>query len=170
MKSWGCRSDMKLEKPDEEELEELFQKFGEPEIKEEEVSLSALEYTGDYPDCKGEAVLEIVKDGKIVGVRHLRGEKFVLPMGRVWKSEHFVEGAKREAREETGLEVDLQGLDEIRKVLFHFSNAELERWHLLFKAEAVGGELEPEDKEEIAEVKLFEGEWYWSKGFYILIG
>ncbi|MFW5953263.1 MAG: NUDIX hydrolase, partial [Candidatus Natronoplasma sp.] len=74
----------------------------------------------------------------------------------------------REAVEETGLEVELKSLKEVRKVTFEFSNAELERWHLLFEAEAVGGELEPKDKEEIEEVKLFEGEWYWSKGFYIL--
>ncbi|MFW5945746.1 MAG: NUDIX hydrolase [Candidatus Natronoplasma sp.] len=159
---------MEVEKPDDEELQELYRKFGEPEIKEEEVSLSALEYKGDYPECKGEAVLEIKRDNKVVGVRHRRGEKFVLPMGRVWKDESFVEGTKREAVEETGLEVELKSLKEVRKVTFEFSNAELERWHLLFEAEAVGGELEPKDKEEIEEVKLFEGEWYWSKGFYIL--
>jgi len=31
---------MKIEKPDDEELQSLYQKFGEPEIKKEEVSLS----------------------------------------------------------------------------------------------------------------------------------
>ncbi len=159
---------MKEERPGEEELEELYSDFEEPEVKKEEVTLSSLEFTGDYPDCKGEAVIEIAKDDKVVGVKHARGEKFVLPMGRVWEKEDFVEGAKREAREETGLEVDLKGLKEIRKVLFHFSNAELERWHLLFEAESVGGKLEPEDEEEIAEARLFDTDWYWSRGFYIL--
>ncbi len=159
---------MEIEKPEDEELQELYRRFGEPDIKEEEVSLSALEYKGDYPDCKGEAVLEIKKNNKIVGVRHLGGEKFVLPMGRVWESEDFIEGAKREAVEETGLGVELKSLKEVRKVIFEFSNAKLKRWHLLFEAEAVDGELEPQDKEEIEEVKLFEGEWYWNKGFYVL--
>lgn len=159
---------IRTEKPEEDELKELYRRYGEPDIKEEEVSLASLEYTGDYPDCKGEAVLLIDKEDRIVGVRHHRGEKFVLPMGRVWEKEDFVEGAKREAREETGLDVDLKGLKEIRKVLFHFSNAELERWQLLFEAEAVSGKLEPEDEEEIAEAKLFDADWYWSKGFYIL--
>jgi len=159
---------MKIEKPDDEELEVLYRKFEEPEINEEEVRLSALEYKGDYPDCKGEAVLEINRDNKVVGVRHSGGEKFVLPMGRVWESEDFIEGAKREAVEETGLEVELKSLKEIRKVIFEFSNEELERWHLLFESEAVGGELEPQNKEEIAEAKLMDGIWYWQKGFYII--
>ncbi len=159
---------MKIERPEEEELEELYEELGVPEIKEEEVSLTSLEYTGDYPPCKGEAVLEIHKDGKVVGVRRPGGEGFVLPMGRVWKSESFVEGAKREAKEETGLEVDIVDFKEIRKAHFQFSNAELERWHLLFRAEATGEKLKPEDEEEIAEADLFEGEWYWTKGVYPL--
>ncbi len=159
---------MKKERPEEEEMQELYNKFGEPEIKEEKVSLTSLDYTGDYPPCKGEAVLEISKDGKVIGVRHKGGEKFVLPMGRIWKDESILEGAKREAKEETGLEVDIKEFGEIRMVHFQFSNAELERWHLLFQAEALGGELKPEDEEEIAEAQLFEGEWYWTKGFYTL--
>ncbi len=159
---------MKIEKPDEEELEELYQKFGEPEIKEEEVSLTNLEYTGDYPDCKGEAVLLISKEDKIVGVKHQAGGKFVLPMGRVWESEDFIEGAKREGKEETGLDIEIKSFDEIRKVRYDFSNDELERWDLLFSCEVTGGEPQPEDEEEIAEAKLFDAEWYWSKGFYTL--
>ncbi|MFO7791573.1 MAG: NUDIX hydrolase [Candidatus Saliniplasma sp.] len=159
---------MKIEKPDDDELEELYRKFGKPEIKEEEVSLTALEYKGDYPDCKGEAVLMICKKCNTIGVRHKGGERFVLPMGRVWESEGFVEGAKREAKEETGLQIEIVSLDEIRKARFEFSNAELERWHLLFEAESIGGNLKPEDKEEIEEAKLFEGEWHWDRGFYSL--
>ncbi|MEF8873715.1 MAG: NUDIX hydrolase [Candidatus Thermoplasmatota archaeon] len=159
---------MKIEKPDEDELEELYQKFGEPEIKEEKVSLTNLEYTGDYPDCKGEAVLLISKEDKIVGVRHHRSEKFVLPMGRVWESEDFVEGAKREGKEETGLDIEINSLDEIRKVRYDFSNDELERWDLLFGCEVVEGKPQPEDEEEIAEAELFYAEWYWNKGFYII--
>jgi len=159
---------MKIEKPDDEELQALYREFGQPEIKEEDVSLSALEYKGNYPDCKGEAVLIIRKENGIVGVRHQGGEKFVLPMGRVWKDEGFIEGAKREAVEETGLQVEVTSLKEIRKVKFKFSNTELERWHLLFEAEIREGNLKPEDQEEIEEAKLFEGDWYWSNGFYIL--
>lgn len=157
---------MKVEKPDDEELEDLYRKFGEPPIKKEKIELSAIEYKGNYPDCKGEAVLEIKKNEKLVGVRHSGGEKFVLPMGRVWESEEFIEGAKREAKEKTGLEVELKSLKEIKEVLFKFSNAELKRWHLLFEAEAVDGNLEVED--EIAEVKLFDGKWYWDKSFYMI--
>ena len=168
MRNSGCSSNMKIERPDDEELQALYQKFGEPEIKEEEVSLSSLEYKGDYPECKGEAVLEIKKDNKIVGVRHSAGEKFVLPMGRVWKSEDFIEGAKREAKEETGLQVEIESFEEMRKVRFEFSNTELERWHLLFEAEISDGNLKPEDQKEIEEAKLFDGDWYWSNGFYIL--
>ncbi len=159
---------MKIEKPDDEELQSLYQKFGEPEIKKEEVSLSYSQYKGDYPECKGEAVLEINKDDEVVGVRHSGGEKFVLPMTRVWKDETFLEKAKRSAEEETGLQVEVKSLKEIRKVKFEFSNTDLERWHLLFEAEIMQGNLEVQDTNQIEEAKLFDGDWYWVNGFYIL--
>ncbi len=160
-----------IERPSEEELEELYEEYGEPEILESEVKLIHLEYKGNYQDCKGEAVIAVRVEGdeeKVVGIRHRNGENFCLPMGRVWTTEDFTEGAKREAEEETGLEVELEELKELRKVTFKFSNAELERWMLLFEAEKTGGELSPKDKDEIAESKLVDSKWVWEKGFYAL--
>ncbi len=157
-----------MERPSQEELESLYEEYGKPEVKEEEVQLTSLEYKGDYPECKGEAIIEIIEDDKLVGVRHQNGEEFVLPMGRVWESEDFSEGVKREAKEETGLDIELESLEEIRKVRFSFSNEKLERWQLLFRAYVLEGDLKPEDEEEIAEAKLIDGDYYWEKGFYTL--
>ncbi|MBS3782297.1 MAG: hypothetical protein KGY66_07190 [Candidatus Thermoplasmatota archaeon] len=159
---------MKREKPSEEELEDIYQRFGDPEIKEEEIILSTLKYQGDYPECKGEVALLIRNKGKIVGIKHQGGEKFVLPMRRVWKDEEIIKKAEREAKEKTGFEIEIKSLKEIRKVRFEFSNEELERWHFLFEAESIGGNLEPEDMEGIEEAKLLEEEWYWNNGFYII--
>ncbi len=157
-----------IERPEERELEELFSRFSEVDVKEEKVELKNLLYQRDYRDCKGEAVIKIKKGEEIIGVRHRGGERFVLPMGRVWESEEFVEGGKREAKEETGLDVSITDLLEIKKVTFEFSNDSLERWHFLFEGERLDGEMGADDEDEIEEVQAFPDRYYWEDGFYII--
>ncbi|MFO7991729.1 MAG: NUDIX hydrolase [Thermoplasmata archaeon] len=154
-----------LERPSWDELEELIERYGEPFIIFWGYDMKDIEYVDDYPPCKGEAVLEIIDEDKVVGVRHRGGNEFVLPMGRVWESEGFMEGAVREAKEETGFDVELLEFKEIRKLEFTFSNAILERWHLLFTAQVIGGEGVPLDKYEIEEVKLMD-DVPWATEYY----
>ncbi len=155
----------KLERPSWEELEILIEEYGDPFVIFWRYDMKEIEYVDDHPPCKGEAVLKMFHEDMLVGVRHRGGEKFVLPMGRVWDSESFVEGAVREAKEETGFDIELLKFEEIRKLEFTFSNAILERWHLLFTARVINGDGIPRDKDEIEGVKLMD-DVPWATEFY----
>lgn len=166
MKNWDCsQTAYKREKPSYQELKELIEEYGEPTIYYLTKDMDTMELTDDYPACKGEAVIKIMRDGKVVGVKHRGGEQFVLPQGRVWETEGFIEGFKREASEETGFKVSVDEFHEIRKIVYEFSNAHLERWHLLFSADITGGEPVPKDSEEIEEVGFFD-EVPWKHTLY----
>lgn len=143
------------EKPTVEEMNSLIKDYGSPKFKTMEFNFLEKVHENDL-NVKGEAVIRIRKDQKIVGVRHKNGERFVLPQGRIFQEENIIVGAKREALEETGFHVNITKLREIRKVIFQFKNCVLERWFFLFNAEVVEGEPIPEDKEEIEEVKFLD--------------
>ena len=143
------------EKPTVEEMNSLIEDYGSPKFKTMEYNFSEKVHENDL-NVKGEAVIRIRKDQKIVGVRHKGGKRFVLPQGRIIKEEEILHGAKREALEETGFHVNITRLREIRKVIFQFKNCVLERWFFLFNAEILEGEPKPKDKDEIEEVKFLE--------------
>jgi len=73
------------------------------------------------------------------------------PSGGLNPGESFEEGAKREALEETGLEIELERY--LLRAHVHFTGGEdcLDWTSHVFKARAVGGELRPLDTSEIAE-------------------
>lgn len=157
---------MIVEKPDDEELKFLLENYGSPRWSDKEVHFPEKVYKGDYSECKGEAVIRIRnEEGKTCGVRHFEGTRFVMPQGRVWKDESFVDGVEREALEETGLEVEVLSLKEIRRLEIKFKNELLERWNFLFECEITGGFPEPNDTDEIEEVDFFE-EVPWKSELY----
>lgn len=147
---------MIIEKPSNEEISRLMDEYGAPILTERQVHFEDITYKNDYPECKGEGVIKITKDNKIAGVKHTGGQKYVLPQGRVWKDEDFDEGVKREAYEETGFQIVITSFKEIRRLQIKFKNELLERWYLLFEANIVGGNPEPQDTEEIEDVDFFE--------------
>ncbi|MFW6040564.1 MAG: NUDIX hydrolase [Thermoplasmatota archaeon] len=135
----------------------MFEIYNPPRFFEGELHLNDIFYKEDYPPCKGEVVLQIInKDGLMAGVRHRGGERFVLPQGRVYETESFIEGAKREAIEETGFEIEIDDFKVIKRNIIEFSNEIIERWYLLFTATIVGGAPKPKDKDEIEEISFFE--------------
>jgi ADP-ribose pyrophosphatase YjhB (NUDIX family) len=73
------------------------------------------------------------------------------PSGGLDPGESFEEGAKREAKEETGLEIELG--DYLLRIHVRFAGGEdyLDWTSHVFKARAIGGELKPQDTSEIAE-------------------
>ncbi len=146
---------MITEKPSNEEISKLMDEYGPPVLTERLVHLDEIKYENDYPDCKGEAVIKIIKGDKIAGVKHSGGQKYVLPQGRVWKKEDFDEGVRREAYEETGFEVEIISFKEIRRLQIKFQNELLERWYLLFEAKILEGKPEPQDTDEIEDVDFF---------------
>jgi ADP-ribose pyrophosphatase YjhB (NUDIX family) len=76
---------------------------------------------------------------------------FRAPSGGLNPGESFEDGGKREALEETGLEIELENY--LLRIHVHFIGGEhyLDWTSHVFKARAVGGELKPQDTSEIAE-------------------
>jgi 8-oxo-dGTP diphosphatase len=78
---------------------------------------------------------------------------FRAPSGGLNPGEPFEEGAKREALEETGLEIELEKYLLRIHVRFTGGGDYLDWTSHVFKARTVGGQLEARDKSEIAETK-----------------
>lgn len=75
------------------------------------------------------------------------------PSGAAHPDEHFEEGARREAREETGLEVEFDRFILLLRPRFT-CGPEFEDWtSYVFTAFMNGGELQQQDFEEISEVR-----------------
>jgi len=145
-----------VERPEQEEIHLLFKKYGRPVVREFQVDLRERDEKEDYPRCKGGTRIAVKERDGIVMVSSHEDERFWLPGGRIVVEESVEEGAIREAKEETGLEVDLKGLPEVHKCQYLFKNWNLERWIFVFVAEAVGGTLTPVDADEVAEVAIFQ--------------
>ncbi len=163
---------MTVERPEEEEIHLLFRKFSKPVVREFRIDLRERDEEQDYPPCKAGTRI-VIKEGEgIVMVRGPEGEEFGIPGGRIGVDESVEEGAIREAKEETGLDVDLKRLSEMHKCQYIFKNWNLERWTFVFVAEAVGGTLTPADPNEIAEVAIFGrpppyyGESHWLRSVW----
>lgn len=77
---------------------------------------------------------------------------FRAPSGGLNPGESFEEGAKREALEETGLEIELEKYLLRIHVRFTSDDDYLDWTSHVFKARVVGGQLEVRDRSEIAEV------------------
>jgi ADP-ribose pyrophosphatase YjhB (NUDIX family) len=144
-----------VERPDEQEIHLLSDKYGKPLVREFHIDLRERDEIQDYPDCKGGSRIAIKSDDGIVLVRAREGGIFGLPGGRIWADESVADGTIREAEEETGLIVELRGLPELHKCQYLFKNWSLERWVFVFTAYAVGGILAPKDNEEIDEAAVF---------------
>jgi len=97
------------------------------------------------------AHVAIIQDGEILLTKRADVEAWALPGGQVGAGESFAEAAVREAREETGLEVQLT-----RLVGIYF----LPRWlagdnhSVLFAAKPVGGVLQPQEGE-VIEIRCY---------------
>ncbi len=97
----------------------------------------------------------IFNNGQLALIRKpmFRRPIFRAPSGGLNPGESFEEGAKREALEETGLEMELEKY--LLRIHVRFTSDEdyLDWTSHVFKARAVGGELEARDTSEIAEAK-----------------
>lgn len=144
-----------VERPEEEEIHRLFEKYGEPEVRKLSFDLRERDEKEDYPKCIGGCTIIARAEKGIVLVRHRGSSVFHLPGGRILEGETIEEGAIREAMEETGLTVELTDMPELHKCQYLFKNWNLERWVFVFVADAVCGDPNPRDKEEISEVSFF---------------
>ncbi len=107
------------------------------------VGLAGL-FSGRYARVEGANLLATDEEGRILVVRPTYTREWMLPGGRVERGETPHSAAVRETREETGLDVALDGL--------LFIDARHERdTSFVFAGHVTGGELEPQ-LGEIAEV------------------
>ncbi len=76
------------------------------------------------------------------------------PSGGVRRGEDFESGAKREALEETGVDIELEKYILRINVRFQSPEESLDWTSHIFTARYTGGEIEPLDRREIREAKL----------------
>lgn len=125
-------------------VEEVERKFGRPE----EIAL----VRNSQKDGRAHDItLFIFRDSQLALIRkpsHPPGV-FRAPGGGLRLNEPFEEGAKREAREETGLEIEIDMYLLRLQVRFTCGNDYIDWTTHVFCARAVGGELAPRDTKEI---------------------
>jgi ADP-ribose pyrophosphatase YjhB (NUDIX family) len=139
------------------------ERFGQPERAEFKIPVDEEEYdrikSSQKHDRSHDVTLYIVKDGKIVVIaKHLYPPgMYRAPSGGIAPGEEFIEGAKREAREETGCEIELDKFLLISKVAFELvpRDGRAISWSsYVFQARYTGGDFDFTDTKEIKEVRL----------------
>ncbi|MHC1585223.1 MAG: NUDIX hydrolase [Candidatus Syntropharchaeia archaeon] len=139
-----------------ETIKKLEEKYGSPRIMDVVIEMTPSEFELLRSSMKNgrahDITLFIFRNGDIAVIRkplHPPGV-YRAPSGGVNPGEDFEEGAKREAYEETGLEIELKRY--ILRVNASFiCGDEREEWTShVFKARWVRGELNPIDRKEIS--------------------
>lgn len=146
-----------------ETIAELQDQFGTPAREKFLLPVAIDEYERIKTSQKGErshdVTLYIVKDGRIVVIAKpfYPSGMYRAPSGGVEPGEDFVAGAKREALEETGCEIELERFLLISEVDFELvprDGRKIEWTSYVFQARYAGGDFDFTDKREIKEVKL----------------
>lgn len=142
---------------DAKQIEEMEAKLGKPQVQHLEFEIGAAELAFVRATQKhGRAhdiTLFIFNDHHLALIRKPMFQRpiYRAPSGGLNPGEPFEEGAKREALEETGLEVELEKY--LLRVHVRFTGGEdyLDWTSHVFQARKVGGRLEAQDTAEIAE-------------------
>jgi ADP-ribose pyrophosphatase YjhB (NUDIX family) len=138
-------------------LEPLRKRYGEPALLEWEGEISEQEHAlATYdPNRMHDVTLFILNADRLALIRKPHFEQGVWrpPGGGVKAGEDFVEGVRREALEETGLEIELERYLVVAEARFLYEpHAVPWRTHV-FLARTSGEELAPLDREEIADAR-----------------
>ena len=145
-------------------IQELALQFGEPVVERWRFPMEA----GEFAELKSRLTLgrahdvtTVITRGRQVAVvrKHTYpNDAYRMPSGGVHPEESFVDGAIREAKEETGLDIGLEGY--LMYILVTFEHAdESARWstHVLL-SRLLSGQLDPMDKSEIADARWVDWE------------
>lgn len=156
----------RVERPSDLELGELVTRYGAPVVVREDHDTVELSDAGTGPPTRGAALVAAFDDlGRVAAVRKHGVERWMLPSGRVMGGESVEEGARREAREEAGLDVELVSMPVLLIARYDLGDGDrLERWCPVFAARAGPPRLKGTDVEEIREVAWLDGPADWWRG------
>jgi ADP-ribose pyrophosphatase YjhB (NUDIX family) len=139
------------------QIDEIEAKFGKPQVQHMEFEIGDVELAFVRATQKhGRAhdiTLFIFNDGHLALIRKPMFQRpiYRAPSGGLNPGESFEEGAKREALEETGLEIELEKYLLRIHVRFTGEDDHLDWTSHVLQAREVGGRLEAHDTAEIAE-------------------
>jgi len=107
-------------------------------------------------DTAGGAGVWLTRDDTVLCVRHEDDDAWSGPGGKREAGETFAETAKRETREEAGVEVTIEGVIEVHVVSHVTSDhPSLVSPTVMFDGRYAGGEPEPNANDRVAEVRWF---------------
>jgi 8-oxo-dGTP pyrophosphatase MutT (NUDIX family) len=144
-------------------INSLKEKFGCPQTADFQIPVSLEEYerikSSQKNDREHDVTLYIEKDSKwVVIAKHFYPPgMYRAPSGGINPGEDFIEGAKREALEETGCKIELNKFLLITNVTFYVPDDHDKKinWHsYVFHAKYTSGDFDFSDTKEIKEVKL----------------
>jgi len=142
---------------DTKQLEEIEAKLGQPQVQHLEFEIGELEMAFVRATQKHgrahDVTLFIFNGDRLALIRKPMFQRpiYRAPSGGLNPGESFEEGAKREALEETGLEIELEKYLLRIHVRFTADDDHLDWTSHVFQAREVGGRLEVHDTSEIAE-------------------
>jgi len=143
-----------------EAIVEIERRFGKPELRETRFEMGESEFDGlkrSQKHGRSHDITLFIRKGDefIVNAKHFYPENLYRPpSGGLEPGEDFVEGALREAKEETGCDVRLDKYI-LRINVEFYNNSESVLWTShIFLAEYLSGKLFPIDSREIREVCL----------------
>jgi len=135
-------------------LEPLRKRYGDPAVLEWESEISEREHALATYDPKRmhDVTLFILNGDRLALIRKPQFEPGVWrpPGGGIKAGEDFEAGVRREALEETGLDVELQRYLVVAEASFLYEAYEVPWRTHVFLARTAGEELAPRDREEIA--------------------
>lgn len=143
-----------------EAISEIERKFGKPELRETRIAMGEREFQGlkkSQKHGRSHDITLFIRRGDqfVVNAKHFYPENLYRPpSGGLEPEEDFVEGALREAKEETGCEIELR--EYLLRITVHFyCGDESVRWvsHVML-ADYISGDLVPIDTAEIREATL----------------
>lgn len=143
-------------------LHPLIEQYGTPQTKSFEIAVDQKEFDRIKSSQKNgrehDVTLYIFNGDKVAVIaKHFYPpEMYRAPSGGINPGEDFVEGAKREAHEETGCEIELEQFILRTNVTFYLVDdpQKIIEWHsYVFKAKYLSGDLEFTDTNEIREAR-----------------